>query len=661
MRAYKLFAAAAGLALVAGCAEDGKDGADGAKGDKGDKGDPGEPGQDGNDGVDGVDGTDGVNGTDGEDAACAAFEQLVISDVIGLDDAVFPGQDVPFEFEFAGGSGDVNVQFIGTMRNLDGTATIPGLPTSGTVAGSYSLNSAAEGDISYVVVATDGCTVATTTIAVKVRSALISIVHLNPNYGPVGFKVRGTTTPLIGIGLVDTIFGPMPAEVATIAPGSAFLNYFRVAQADIDFDMHPDLDGNGLPDLDSTPVTLPKITLVPDGRVIVVAYAGGAKDEFAILRPDHSLVTQIGAARFQFAHLAGGVGPVDISTAPEMTPQLIQDAAIGSLSGSLTLPPLDYTVFVDATADGAYDFEVYLPFERAQVLPGDYTTIMAWLDGDGMLQIFNHTTGGNGTEYEGQMYTYPGTVFVNLGTPDTDFTMGEPLEVGDYGTASVDFAIEAEADCRVDALEVTYQLNAVDPNWLSDVVMSITTPSGKTVVLGTGRTGGPGVENGRFQVMGALDFELAAGDWSVTVDDGYDDGSASAVTLNELSVSVFCMPPVDSSTVTVDEDPDLAIADDPTTPSTSTAVITDACTVIAVLVDYAVTHTFASDLGFALKSPTGADFVDLGNAAGAMGGFGPVTAFEGVNGQGTWTLQVTDEYAGDEGTLDEWTLTVFCE
>ena len=47
--------------------------------------------------------------------------------------------------------------------------------------------------------------------------------------------------------------------------------------------------------------------------------------------------------------------------------------------------------------------------------------------------------------------------------------------------------------------------------------------------------------------------------------------------------------------------------------------------------------------------------------AADTGAFNLIESFAGESAVGTWTLQVIDRAPNDEGTLDAWTLSVYCE
>jgi hypothetical protein len=527
MRTYKLMAAVASCAVLGtACAEDGKDGAVGPAGEKGDKGDQGDKGDTGEAGPAGP---AGETGPAGADAPCAANPLLTITGVNGVADPVFPGAEAEFEIETDGGGDDVTVQFIGTAELLNGMATVPPTPTG--KGGLFTVTPEVEGTFNYVAIATDGCSVATTSFTIEVRSALVSIVHIFPGAEDVGFVPRGEEVPLFQV--VNGFFGPQ--AVATVPQGGTFPAYFRLAQNQLDLDLYPDLDLDGLPDTDAAPTPVPTLNLAPNDRIVVVAHAD---DEgalaFTVLNPDQSKVEGDANARFQFGHFASGVGPVDISTSDTMAPAIVSDAAFGSLSAGLLLPPLDYTVFVDADDDASPNFQVELPFETNQVLPGDYVLILAWLDAEGSLRIFNHDTGGDGTQYEGMIFPFEGDVTPILGPPDVTGYYQGSLET----TSVLDIPLEVEADasCLVSMLTLDYDVTTMGDTYGTDIDYSLTAPDSTFSYLGNGELGAAGNEVGMFDASADFAEVAANGTWTLTVEDTWGDG----VMVNSAKLNVYC-------------------------------------------------------------------------------------------------------------------------
>lgn len=540
MRVYKWMAAMACLGLMGtGCAEDGKDGATGAtgpagaQGEKGDKGDTGDQGPAGAPGAQGDKGDKGDKGDDGEDGLCAGVSQLAIDGVLGNGDPVFPGEVTEIELDFTGGGDKVEVQFISTATLLNGMATIPTAPAPGAGPGLFDITPEFEGDYTFVAIATDGCTVATTTFDLKVRSALVSIVHVYGGVGSVGFAVRGTDQILF-----QQVQGPFgPQFVAAIGPGQTFPGYFRVPQSQIDLDLFPAT--GGIPDLTAAPTQLPTLNLRPDGRYIVAAYGDAEGDlAVAVFTPDQSMIDSMTDARVQFAHLAGGVGPVDISATADMGTPLFSDVAPGTLTAGALLAVADYTVFVDTDDDAEANIEVGLALETNQVLPGDYVVVIAWVDGLGNVRILVHDTGGDGTQYENQIFPFAGTVTVFLPPPDVTWTLPAPVSVPgtDPAELEVTMTVDGPDGCTLGELYLDYTMDPQGFTYNNEVFYTLTSPTGTVFELGAGTGNNGNLESGRFNGTVGFAGEAVDGDWTLLIEDTWGDG----VAISNLLLSVYC-------------------------------------------------------------------------------------------------------------------------
>jgi len=108
--------------------------------------------------------------------------------------------------------------------------------------------------------------------------------------------------------------------------------------------------------------------------------------------------------------------------------------------------------------------------------------------------------------------------------------------------------------------------------------------------------------------------------------------------------------------------------------TTSTASTSGCGTIQSVTVAVNITHTYQGDLTLELRGPSGvsvtlhdrtgsgADHI-IGVYADSGGSLVPadaLSAFEGTSGDGTWTFDVTDNVGGDQGTIDSWSLTLYC-
>lgn len=121
---------------------------------------------------------------------------------------------------------------------------------------------------------------------------------------------------------------------------------------------------------------------------------------------------------------------------------------------------------------------------------------------------------------------------------------------------------------------------------------------------------------------------------------------------------------------------------------TSTIEITESASIVDLDVRLSLTHTFVADLTIWLESPVGTivtltagnggsgdhytdtDFDDEAGASIASGAAPftgsfqpeePLSAFDGQDQAGTWTLHVYDDAAGDDGALLSWALDIETE
>ena len=156
--------------------EDGSPGADGEDGSPGADGEDGSPGADGEDGSPGADGEDGSPGADGEDAWCFGVDPLEFLDAgVTAAGPVIPGEEQSFTANLNDTGLEVDLAFL----DLDVYAY-----SGGT---SFSAAFAEDGTHSFVVIATDGCSIAMDTVsieAITVAPPIVDsfLVHDGPPY-----------------------------------------------------------------------------------------------------------------------------------------------------------------------------------------------------------------------------------------------------------------------------------------------------------------------------------------------------------------------------------------------------------------------------------------------------------------------------------------------
>ena len=104
-----------------------------------------------------------------------------------------------------------------------------------------------------------------------------------------------------------------------------------------------------------------------------------------------------------------------------------------------------------------------------------------------------------------------------------------------------------------------------------------------------------------------------------------------------------------------------SIPDNNSTGVTSTLTLNDGYGIQNMQVSVDITHTYIGDLEVTLISPSGTQVVLHDNSGGSANNINEtytVTAFNGQDAVGTWTLKAVDSARRDTGTIDNWSLTM---
>jgi subtilisin-like proprotein convertase family protein len=198
--------------------------------------------------------------------------------------------------------------------------------------------------------------------------------------------------------------------------------------------------------------------------------------------------------------------------------------------------------------------------------------------------------------------------------------------------------------------------------------------------------------------LAAFRGENPNGTWTITIS---DDLAGDGGTLNSWSVVAHTLgsPPVETTTTTTQSTP-TAIPTGPAVATSTLAVSGAGTTITNIVVNTTLTHTFSADLDITLQGPGGQIVTfTTDNGAGNDNTYngtawnvdanpagqvpyttnnGIVTdhayvnlttatplateeslgAFLGTNPNGTWTMTISDDLAGDGGSLDSWSLVI---
>jgi len=219
-------------------------------------------------------------------------------------------------------------------------------------------------------------------------------------------------------------------------------------------------------------------------------------------------------------------------------------------------------------------------------------------------------------------------------------------------TAGVNHAPTADAgpDQQVDEGDpVTLDgTGSSDPDG-NDLLYDWVQISGQQVSLQDAHTANPTFEAPYVAAQDEVVFEL-------TVSDGELVSAADSVTVQVEDV-------YPSATYYPDDTP-IVIPDDDDNGIQSVITVNGECIIIQASVGVDITHTYIGDLVISVESPVGTQVVLHDHEGGSTHDLHevyPVSDFNGEDAAVDWTLRVIDEWAGDEGTLDSWSLTVECE
>jgi subtilisin-like proprotein convertase family protein len=203
-------------------------------------------------------------------------------------------------------------------------------------------------------------------------------------------------------------------------------------------------------------------------------------------------------------------------------------------------------------------------------------------------------------------------------------------------------------------------------SFIGDLIVRLTSPSGRTVTLHDRAGGNAANLNRTFRVadtpqLGSLAGEALAGTWTLSVVD------AAPVDVGRLNRWELAATLAAQSAVELEDAPGLSIPDNDATGVERTLMVTANGAVGGVTVGVDITHTFIGDLEVTLAAPSGAT-ASLhqrtgGEADNLVATFtaGSVPALGALRGQpmqGPWKLKVADRDRIDTGKLNRWSLRI---
>ncbi len=388
---------AATLALIAtGCA--GADGDTGATGPQGAKGDQGNKGNDGDPGIPGDKGDKGdkgEKGADGKDGACATRTPLEITGVTGNEAPVFPGQPARVRVAFQGTVAAATFQFIGATTLLAGGVGFADLPVRGEAFNEWLFTSAAEANTEYIVVVTDGCSMATYKFTVRTRAAYVGWFDAHGGVKAIDVHATGESDALtFQLAMCDPLYACFTQQTSRLLPGDA-TRYAPVVTGEATYDV---FDATGPEIL----LTTPKFTFVPGEYYRVIVHEGLATPHAVTLVHEdvRALQDPQRRASFSFGNFVAGAATLDVAVDGGTG---FDDVAFGAFAPSAReLVPHDLVLDLDLGGDGAFDamfegarakirssdfytgerLEAPLSFADA-IAPGDRVSLVAFAGADG--------------------------------------------------------------------------------------------------------------------------------------------------------------------------------------------------------------------------------------------------------------------------------------
>ncbi|MCV2885052.1 S8 family serine peptidase [Aestuariibacter sp. AA17] len=198
----------------------------------------------------------------------------------------------------------------------------------------------------------------------------------------------------------------------------------------------------------------------------------------------------------------------------------------------------------------------------------------------------------------------------------------------------------------------TFEVGSIS-DWTGEVSLSLDSESG------LGQLSASTVEPGdTFTLTVVTDENTPYGDYAFTV----KGESGDIVKEKALGLYVFPQGLTDFTYSNDESIPTLPNEQDPDDVGIDSVInIPDALTVFGTSTFVNITHTYRGDLVLTLTSPAGTSAVLTANSGGGADDIVESFASDAFNGEvatGDWTLNVLDTFNGDDGTLNNWELTI---
>ncbi len=351
------------------------------------------------------------------------------------------------------------------------------------------------------------------------------------------------------------------------------------------------------------------------------------------------------------------------------------NGAAACFDAYLTLDGSSLLAYTSDCEENTGDTELTGTFDLSSVPPGDYTIVVTVIDStysfgnwyriDTTVSTVNYT---NYDSFDPTLDEDSGIPFATVTVlPVPDLTV-EILSVVDNTTsANVNFEVCNDGYADADAFDVSVFLSPAttpQPGDTPDGVAQISSLSTSSC-----STGSVTVPEGSF----IYEVFYAVADLEQAITEMNEDNNSDQFVIR------------DSGETFVSTDVPQAIIDNTTTYS-SLSVSSSSTALLGIIVTLDITHTWDSDLEISLTSPSGTtitlssdngwnstnytgtvfdDFADTPITSGSAPFTGsyipeePLSTFAGEDPDGTWTLEVHDQWPTDQGTLNSWSITIW--